>query len=148
MAQASLDKLAHALEKVEVKLAKIEGMLASGSGAGAGSASPAAGGASLDAWDALVASHIPQFVTDSKAIAEDVGQCVRFPWVFCWSSRPSSFCSPLATIEDFIVSCDGRNSCLLEFGMSFAVVIGWTPQVSWGCFCLPGDLARCAVALG
>ena len=76
MAQASLDKLAKALEQVEARLSKIEGLLAGGAGA---SAAPAAGGASVDAWDTLVSSHIPKFVADSKTIAEDVGQNVRRP---------------------------------------------------------------------
>lgn len=74
MAQANLDKLAKALEQVEARLSKIEGLLggASSSGAGAGS-----GGASVDAFDALVAAHIPKFVADSKSIATDVGELVR-----------------------------------------------------------------------
>lgn len=74
MAQASLDKLAKALDQVEARLAKIEGKLGGGSSASAGAGS---GGASVDAWDSLVSSHIPKFVTDSKAIASDVGQHVR-----------------------------------------------------------------------
>lgn len=74
MAQANLDKLAKALEQVESRLAKIESLLgASGSSApGAG-----AGGASVDAFDALVAAHIPKFIADSKSIATDVGELVR-----------------------------------------------------------------------
>lgn len=77
MAQASLEKLVKKLDEVEAKLNRIEAKLAGGSGAGAGAA-PAAGGASVDAWDALVSAHITKFIEDSKKIADDVGQIVRF----------------------------------------------------------------------
>jgi adenylyl cyclase-associated protein len=71
MAQASLDKLAAALAKIESRLAVIEGKLggsAPGGGAGAGS------GPSLEAFDTLVSAHLPSFVAKSKEIATDVGQ--------------------------------------------------------------------------
>ena len=130
MAEASLNKLAQALEKVEAKLAKIEGLLGSGSGAGASSSGPASGGASLEAWDALVAAHIPKFVADSKAIAADVGQGVRGRSLWGLKSCASPFCSPYALIEDFIVFDGVRYDFLHEFQKSIAVIIHYVEKRS------------------
>lgn len=102
MAQANLDKLAKALEQVESRLSKIEGLLAGGAGASSAPAGAAAGGASVDAFDALVAAHIPKFVADSKTIAADVGELVRGHFGHLGDgqglSRPTdSFSPPIST---------------------------------------------------
>lgn len=90
MAQANLDKLVKALDKVEAQLSKIEGMMGSSGSTGAGAG---AGGASVDAFDALVAQFIPKLVSDGKTIAADVGEHVRGE-SFHFGFWPVRLCSP------------------------------------------------------
>lgn len=67
MSNASLDKLAAAIEKIEKRLADIESKLNAESSSSSGSS-----GATSAAWEAFVGQHIPQLLSSAKTIGPEV----------------------------------------------------------------------------